>query len=71
MGVSLSELLVLLFLASIILWIVAFFDVLRSEFSGNNKLIWFLAVTFVPFLGAIGYFFMGRKQKVKRGKSDA
>jgi len=27
--------------------------VLGSEFTGSNKLIWFIAITFVPLLGAI------------------
>jgi len=67
MGISVHELLVLLALAMLILWIIAFIDVLRSDFTGNNKLIWFLAVTFVPLIGLIAYFFIGRKQKIKRG----
>ena len=67
MGISVHELFVLLVLATLILWIIAFIDVLRSNFTGHNKLIWFLAVTFVPLIGSIAYFFMGRKQKIKRG----
>ena len=67
MGISVYELLVLLALVMLILWVIAFIDVLRGNFTGNNKLIWFLAVTFVPLIGLIVYFFIGRKQKIKRG----
>lgn len=61
------EIAVLLILFTFILWIIAFIDVLRNEFTGSNKLIWLLAVVFVPLIGAICYFFIGRKQKLKRG----
>lgn len=67
MGISVHELFVLLVLAVLILWVIAFIDVLRSDFTGNNKLIWFLAVTFIPLIGLIAYLFIGRKQKVKKG----
>ena len=45
----------------------AFIDVLRNEFTGNNKLIWFLAVVFVPVIGPLTYFFLGRKQRIPKG----
>ena len=47
---------------TILLWIIALIDILRSNFRGNDKVIWLLAVIFVPFLGAIMYFLIGRKQ---------
>lgn len=67
MGISLYELFMLLVLPAGILWIIAFIDVLRNEFTGNNKLIWFLAVVFVPVIGPLTYFFLGRKQKISKG----
>ena len=67
MGISVYELLVIFFLITFILWVIAFISVLRNEFTGNNKLIWILVVIFVPFIGSIAYFFIGRKQIVKRG----
>lgn len=67
MGISVYELFVLLVVSTLILWVIAFVDVLRSDFTGNNKLVWFLAATFVPLIGSIVCFFIGRKQKTRRG----
>ncbi len=64
MGIELPELLILLVLAALLLWIFAVINMLRSDFSGNGKLIWFLVVTFVPLIGSIAYFFVGTKQKI-------
>lgn len=61
------EIAVLLVVFTFILWIIAFISVLRNEFTGNNKLIWLLAVVFVPLIGSIAYFFIGKKQRVLRG----
>jgi hypothetical protein len=44
--------------------LIALIDILRSEFSGNNKLIWVLVVLFFPLIGTILYFLIGRGQKV-------
>lgn len=43
--------------------IFALIDILRSEFTGNNKIVWVLVVLLTNFLGAILYFFIGRQQK--------
>jgi hypothetical protein len=64
MGFSVPELLVLIFLLGAILCIVALLDILRSEFTGYNKLVWLLVVIFFPFIGSLAYFVFGRKQKV-------
>lgn len=44
--------------------VIALIDILRSEFEGNNKLIWTLVVLFTGVLGAVLYYLMGRKQKI-------
>ena len=44
--------------------IIALIDIVRNEFSGNNKFVWFLVVLLGNFLGAILYFIIGRKQKL-------
>ncbi len=54
---------ILIYLA---IWIYALVDILRHDFTQNNKLIWILAVIFVPFIGAILYFVIGRSQKIKK-----
>ncbi len=48
-----------------ILPIIALIDILRNEFTGNNKIVWVLVVLLSWIIGAILYFFMGNKQKIK------
>jgi hypothetical protein len=50
----------------LLLWVFALIDILRNEFKGQNeKLIWVLIIIFVPLLGAILYFVIGRKNRIK------
>ena len=51
-------------LLGIIPTIIALIDIARNEFSGNNKIVWLLAVLLGNFLGALLYFIIGRKQKL-------
>ena len=55
--------LVVLFLG-ILPTIIALVDILKSEFKGNNKIVWILVVLFANFFGAILYFLIGREQKI-------
>ncbi|BAU22879.1 hypothetical protein THC_0485 [Caldimicrobium thiodismutans] len=55
----------ILFIVPFVLWIWALVDILKSEFTGYNKIIWLLLVIFLPLLGLILYYFIGRKQKIK------
>jgi len=48
------------------LTIIALIDILRSDFKGNNKLIWVLVVIFFNLLGVLLYLAIGRQQKVTR-----
>lgn len=50
----------------LVLPLIALIDILRSEFEGNNKLIWVIVVIFFSLLGAILYFLMGTNQKLKK-----
>lgn len=56
----------LFILFSILLPVIALISILKNEFTGNNKLVWVLVVLFLPFLGAILYFVIGRSQKIKK-----
>ncbi len=47
-----------------ILPILAIIDILRSEFAGNNKIMWVLIVLFMNIIGSILYFLIGRDQKI-------
>ena len=65
------ELLVLLFLViPFIPWLIALIDILKSDFPGNDKIIWFLLVLFVPIAGMIIYFVLGRKRKILRDRES-
>lgn len=48
-----------------ILPIIALVDIIRSEFTCNNKIIWVLIVIFFNIIGSILYFLMGKNQKIK------
>lgn len=55
----------LLGLLLFVLPVIALVDIIRNEFTGNNKLIWVLIVIFFNILGSILYFIMGKNQKIK------
>jgi hypothetical protein len=48
-----------------LIWLICLIDVLRNEFTGNNKIVWFLVVFFLPILGSILYFFIGTDHKIR------
>lgn len=48
-----------------LIWLISLIDILRNEFTGNNKIIWFLVVFFLPTIGSILYFFIGTDQKIR------
>lgn len=53
----------LILLIGIVPAIIALIDILKSEFKGNNKLIWVLVVILFNFFGAVLYFLIGKEQK--------
>jgi hypothetical protein len=57
------EVAMVLFLLGFIPFIIAFIDILKNDFEGSNKLIWLLAVIFVPVIGSI-IFLIGKKQRI-------
>lgn len=54
----------LIILVPVVLWIIALVDIIMHEFTGSNKIIWLLAVIFVPLIGMVFYFFIGRSQRM-------
>jgi len=54
------------FLIIAFLWLIALIDILRSDFQGNDKVVWVVIVIFFPFLGSILYFLIGRSRKIRR-----
>jgi len=52
-------------LAVFIFWLWALIDIVRSDFKDSaTKIIWFILVFFLYFLGAAIYYFFGREQKI-------
>ena len=49
-----------------IFWIIALIDILKSDFRDTNgKIIWVLVVIFLPVIGSILYFLIGKSQKTQ------
>ncbi len=52
-------------LLALALPIIALIDILRSEFKGNDKIIWVILVLFFNLIGTLLYFMIGTKQKIR------
>ena len=64
-GIGLPELTLLLFFVIVpILWVIFLIDILKNEFTGQNKLIWLIIVFFIPVVGLFLYYFIGKSQKI-------
>lgn len=49
-----------------IFWIIALIDILKSDFRDTNgKITWALVVIFLPVIGSILYFLIGKSQKIQ------
>lgn len=47
-----------------VLWVWALIDILRSRFSDSTQqIVWLLVVIFVPLIGSILYFAIGRSAR--------
>ncbi len=55
---------ILIFVLFLLLPILALLDILKSKFNGYDKLIWVIIVVFANIIGAILYYFIGKKQKI-------
>lgn len=58
------QIILMFILICILPTIIALIDIVRNEFTGNNKIVWLLVVLLGNFLGAVLYFIIGRKQKL-------
>ena len=58
-------LLLLALLTTFILPVIALIDILRSEFNGNDKIIYVLIVLIFPIIGSIIYFVYGSSKKIR------
>jgi hypothetical protein len=70
-NIGAGELLIIFFfLTPIILWVAALIDLLTSKFQGSNKIVWLIVIIFLPVLGVILYFIIGRGQKISKNNSQ-
>ncbi len=46
--------------------LMALISVLINDFRGNEKIMWVLIILFLPFLGSMLYFLMGRDKRINR-----
>jgi hypothetical protein len=62
------QILLILFILAIffLLPLIAIIDIVRNEFTGNNKIVWVLIVLLFPVIGAIIYFIVGEGQKLPK-----
>ncbi|MDR2205439.1 MAG: PLD nuclease N-terminal domain-containing protein [Flavobacteriaceae bacterium] len=58
--------LLLLMVVLIAVYIYTIIDILRSNKSGELKLLWMICVLCMPFLGTILYFWIGKKSRYQR-----
>lgn len=63
-GGLIITLMVILFIFLIPL--LALINVLMSDFQGNEKIMWVLIIIFLPFLGSLLYFLIGRDKRINR-----
>ncbi len=60
-GGVLSILFIVFFIA--LFPLLALIDVATGRFEGNDKIVWVLLIIFLPFLGALLYFLIGRDKR--------
>ena len=63
-GGLIITLLVILFIFLIPL--LALISVLMNEFRGNEKIMWVVIIIFLPFLGSLIYFLIGRDKRINK-----
>jgi len=63
-GGILITLFVILFI--FLLPLLALISALMNDFPGNDKILWVLIILFLPFLGSVLYFLIGRDKRISR-----
>ena len=53
----------LIILSAILIPITALIDVLKMKSEGNDKLIWVLIILFMPIIGSLLYFTIGKSKQ--------
>jgi hypothetical protein len=55
-------------LSVFILPIICLVSIFKNDFKNNDKLIWVIVVVFIPLIGSILYFLIGRKKRLLNRK---
>ncbi len=63
-GGILITLFVILFI--FLLPLLALISALMNDFHGSEKILWVLIILFLPFLGSVLYFLIGRNKRISR-----
>lgn len=63
-------LIIVIALLTVVIFVTALVSIVKNEFKNNDKLIWLLVVLFLPFLGSILYFIIGRKTRILKNEDD-
>jgi len=56
--------LILCWLIFVAVWLYTLVNILKNDFTGNNKVIWLILVVFLAPIGIVLYFLIGRNQRV-------
>ncbi|MGH7178610.1 MAG: PLDc N-terminal domain-containing protein [Tepidisphaeraceae bacterium] len=51
----------ILYLLALILDIVAIVQIVQSDMDGTKKAVWIIIILFLPYLGILLWFFLGKK----------
>ena len=54
---------IILIVCGLLIPMIALIDVIRNDFTKNNKIVWVLVILFTNFIGALLYFISGVSQK--------
>jgi len=56
----------ILILFGVLIPIIALIDVIRNNFTNNNKIVWILVILFTGLIGTLLYLMFGIQQKIKK-----
>ncbi|WP_298265943.1 PLD nuclease N-terminal domain-containing protein [uncultured Lutibacter sp.] len=61
---------IILILCGFLIPIIALIDVIRNDFTKNNKIVWILVILFASILGVLLYLIFGTSQKIKNSNEN-
>lgn len=63
LGMISPTMIIALLVITLLLMLYALIDILKSDFTGNTKLIWVLVVLFTGLFGALLYLAVGKRRR--------